>query len=111
MDEKRAKGLCFYCDEKFNKEHVCSKRRQLYIMEMSDQCEEEELEQSHQEEGIEGSQDEESTHDEQLINHHVSMNAMTGVHDFRTMRVNGCKKVGIKVGFPYTISSSIGKWK
>ncbi|KAG8369325.1 hypothetical protein BUALT_Bualt15G0139500 [Buddleja alternifolia] len=34
MDEKRSKGLCFWCDEKFTREHVCSKRKQLFIMEL-----------------------------------------------------------------------------
>ncbi|KAG8382823.1 hypothetical protein BUALT_Bualt05G0118400 [Buddleja alternifolia] len=37
MDEKRAKNICFWCDEKFTPGHQCSKRRQLYIMETNEE--------------------------------------------------------------------------
>lgn len=33
INEKRAKGLCFLCDEKFSPAHVCAKKRHLYLME------------------------------------------------------------------------------
>ncbi|KAG8365939.1 hypothetical protein BUALT_Bualt17G0024100 [Buddleja alternifolia] len=36
IDEKRAKGLCFLCDEKYTREHVCAKKRQLFLMEIQD---------------------------------------------------------------------------
>ncbi|KAG8386544.1 hypothetical protein BUALT_Bualt03G0159400 [Buddleja alternifolia] len=37
IDDKRAKGLCFLCDEKYTKEHICPKRKQLFLMEFSDE--------------------------------------------------------------------------
>ncbi|KAG8380756.1 hypothetical protein BUALT_Bualt06G0049100 [Buddleja alternifolia] len=35
IDEKRSKGLCFRCYEKFSREHICKNRRQIYLMEGS----------------------------------------------------------------------------
>ncbi|KAG8383114.1 hypothetical protein BUALT_Bualt05G0151100 [Buddleja alternifolia] len=91
MNEKRSKGLCFWCDEKFNIGHVCSKRKQLYILEVpenySEEMEAEEVKKN--QEVCEDNKIEE----ENVTNYHVSMNAMTGVHDFRTMRVNGTSQV------------------
>jgi hypothetical protein len=37
MDERREKGLCFNCDNKYNKGHKCSEKELFYIG-----CEEEE---------------------------------------------------------------------
>jgi hypothetical protein len=37
MDERRAKELCFNCDNKYNKGHKCDKKKLFYI-----ECEEEE---------------------------------------------------------------------
>lgn len=37
MNEKRAKGLCFFCDEKYVIGHKCRNSRQLYILELKDQ--------------------------------------------------------------------------
>ncbi|KAG8391290.1 hypothetical protein BUALT_Bualt01G0172600 [Buddleja alternifolia] len=88
MDEKRSKGLCFWCDEKFTLGHVCNKRKQLYIMELPENFSEEgELEEK--EENQELMEESEPHEDEMAPNFHVSMNSMTGIHDFRTMRVNG----------------------
>ncbi|KAG8380288.1 hypothetical protein BUALT_Bualt06G0000100 [Buddleja alternifolia] len=85
MDEKRAKGLCFLCDEKYTFGHQCSKRRQLFIMEAGDD-----------EEAIEEEQEDSSTKtpkeegmEELLTDSHVSMHALSGIHDYRTMRVTG----------------------
>ncbi|XP_074301263.1 uncharacterized protein LOC141632631 [Silene latifolia] len=33
MEEKKAKGLCFYCDERFTPQHVCKNKRQLFVLE------------------------------------------------------------------------------
>nr|XP_033514027.1 uncharacterized protein LOC117278664 [Nicotiana tomentosiformis] len=38
MDDKRAKGLYFFCDEKYEIGHKCKSRKQLYMVEV---CEEE----------------------------------------------------------------------
>lgn len=47
MNEKRAKGLCFFCDEKYTVGHKCKNAKQLYLLQLEEQ---EEIEQSQQEE-------------------------------------------------------------
>ncbi|XP_042979958.1 uncharacterized protein LOC122310144 [Carya illinoinensis] len=47
MNEKRRKGLCFNCDEKWNPQHTC-KTPQIYLLDVNEQvceelCEEEEV--------------------------------------------------------------------
>lgn len=36
MSEKRAKGLCYVCDEKFELVHVCKAKAQLYLLELEE---------------------------------------------------------------------------
>ncbi|KAH0696512.1 hypothetical protein KY289_013994 [Solanum tuberosum] len=50
MDERRSKGLCFFCDEKYVKGHNCRGKKQLYLVEV---VEEEELNVEVEEEHIE----------------------------------------------------------
>ncbi|KAG8384142.1 hypothetical protein BUALT_Bualt04G0087500 [Buddleja alternifolia] len=84
---------CFLGDLKsevvihFTPGHQCSRRKQLYIMEVTeDEGEEDELEQSEELAG--GNKGENSEHEgDHTSSYHVSMNAMIGIHDFRTMRV------------------------
>ncbi|KAI3457160.1 hypothetical protein Pfo_013823 [Paulownia fortunei] len=89
IDDKRAKGLCFYCDEKFTRDHQCAKKKQLYIMEIHDK-ENEKTEMSGEDEDLE--------HVEFLqtgdgnVNSHISMHAMIRIHDFRIMRITGAFK-------------------
>ena len=33
LDERRARGLCFWCDERFILRHRC-KKKQLYVMQL-----------------------------------------------------------------------------
>ncbi|KAM3250755.1 hypothetical protein P3L10_004825 [Capsicum annuum] len=40
MGEKRAKGLCYWYDEKYNINHKCSKKKQLFILEMEEEDDE-----------------------------------------------------------------------
>ncbi|XP_019266920.1 PREDICTED: uncharacterized protein LOC109244312 [Nicotiana attenuata] len=42
MNEKRQKGLCFFCDEKFFPGHKCSSSKQLYLLEVEEEGQEEE---------------------------------------------------------------------
>ncbi|KAG8366076.1 hypothetical protein BUALT_Bualt17G0038300 [Buddleja alternifolia] len=76
MEGKRAKGLCFFCDDKYTFGHVCNKRRQLFLMEVGD--DEVELVETGREEEMEESNP---------TDFHVSVHAMSGIHDYRTMRV------------------------
>ncbi|XP_022008416.1 uncharacterized protein LOC110907795 [Helianthus annuus] len=76
LEQKRAKGECFWCTEKFVPGHVCAKpRKQLYIIE-ADEEEEKSIE--------EGESDKEDE-----TNHQISIHALTGIPSYSTMRVNG----------------------
>ncbi|KAJ0545001.1 putative nucleotidyltransferase, Ribonuclease H [Helianthus annuus] len=74
-EEKRAKGECFWCNEKYSPTHNC-KFKHLYILEIYD---DEEID------GNEYSNEQEDREAEAQI----SVYAMTGVTSFSTMRVVG----------------------
>lgn len=78
MDEKRARGLCFWCDEKFTPGHNCRGRKQLYFLEVEEEEEEWELNDGLSEEGA---------IDESALSPQMSVHALDG--DYRTMRVKG----------------------
>ena len=79
--EKIAKGLCYYCDQPFDKGHKCgTKGKQLFLVEvMDDMGGEEEVEEL-------GDEDESREED---ITPQISINAMNGNMGFQTMRVTG----------------------
>ncbi|KAG8380917.1 hypothetical protein BUALT_Bualt06G0066500 [Buddleja alternifolia] len=90
LEEKRAKGLCFLCDEKYSREHICAKKRQLYILDMNEDLDDIMVEHLPVDNDM---VDTHNTPDEfPHSNFHISMNAMSGIHDFRTMRVTGSFK-------------------
>ncbi|KAG8380503.1 hypothetical protein BUALT_Bualt06G0022400 [Buddleja alternifolia] len=68
LDDKRARGLCFWCDEKFISNRQCTKKRQIYLMEL-----------------LEG-EDEEITKEQELIEQTV-----------KEKGVNAAKKWGCKL--------------
>ncbi|KAJ0628009.1 putative nucleotidyltransferase, Ribonuclease H [Helianthus annuus] len=73
LEQKRAKGECFWCTEKFVPGHKCARTKgQVFVIEME---EEEETE-------AEVVQDEEKEH-------HISIHALTGMPSYSTMRVQG----------------------
>lgn len=76
MAERRAKGLCYFCEDKFEPGHRCKgKRPQIYHIEV------EEVEDEGDEfDGGEGGNTEEAM---------ISLNALTGTIAFQTMRVKG----------------------
>lgn len=78
LEEKKAKGLCFKCNEKYTRGHQC-KKKQLYALD--GEQEDQELEQL-QDEGEEESQEQ----NEEL---QISINALTGSTSYRTMRIQG----------------------
>ncbi|XP_070022382.1 uncharacterized protein [Nicotiana sylvestris] len=90
MEERRSKGLCYNCDEKYSFGHVCKNKRQLFSMKAEEGIEEVELEEEVMfdpaqlltmiGQGLE-------TDAEGSILPHVSVHAINGLHDFRTMRV------------------------
>lgn len=89
MSERRAKGLCYYCDEKYTKDHYLKhKKVQLYSLDCGEgefhdavdswerHCEEEE-------------EDNLVEMEDRNDKAHISLNAVTGVSDYTTMRVRG----------------------
>ncbi|XP_022023821.1 uncharacterized protein LOC110924092 [Helianthus annuus] len=74
MDERRAKGLCFNCDEKYSQDHVCrgNKRPQLYHIE------------------VEWLEDEVETEEEVIMEcAQMSVNAVEGNDMYKSIRVTG----------------------
>lgn len=83
MDEKRAKGLCYWCNDKYEFGHKCAKR-QLYRIEFVD---DDEVIPAVDNEPHEG--DISQAEEEPLA--HISLHAMTtaAVPQYRTMRITG----------------------
>nr|GFA14363.1 hypothetical protein [Tanacetum cinerariifolium] len=80
-EEKRSKNLCFYCDQKCVPCHTCSGL--LFSIEFlaDDEVQKsmEEVEECLEEEVIE----------KPVVYPHISLNALAGVNDFYTMRIEG----------------------
>ena len=77
MDERREKGLCFNCDNKYSKGHNCTEKKLFYI-----DCEEEE-EQEHEEEEVKPTQEIEETTPT------ISCHALAGITTPQTLRIEG----------------------
>lgn len=90
LEEKRAKNLCFYCDQRYTPGHKYS--GQVYSLEVSACVDDEEsnlLEESERgclEEVIQWPPTQNTDHD---IVPQISLNAITRVYNFQTMRVSG----------------------
>lgn len=74
IEEKRSKGLCFGCEEKYTPGHKC-KHHQLFLMEIEED-----------EAPLEDEQTQEVTVEEQPL---ISLHAMTGSFGGSTIRVEG----------------------
>ena len=77
MDERRAKGLCFWCEEKYTPNHKC-KKRQAFVMQLI----------------VEGIEDEEGVgkreiEEEVVTDVQLSLSAMWGIQEAQTMRIIG----------------------
>jgi hypothetical protein len=74
MVEKRASGLCYFCPEKFSKDHKCAGRGGVYCLAMDDEVE-----------GVD-------IFDEDV---HISLHALNGITSDDTIhlrvRINGVK--------------------
>ncbi|KAL1188159.1 hypothetical protein V5N11_003190 [Cardamine amara subsp. amara] len=76
MSARRAKGLCYHCDEKYTPDHYLQhKKTQLYAIEVND--EEEEFE-----DAMQGDEEEE-------MRPVVYVSAVSGVADYTTMKIRG----------------------
>ncbi|XP_060178356.1 uncharacterized protein LOC132608338 [Lycium barbarum] len=87
LDEKRSKGLCFLCDEKYTPGHRCKAKRQLFSMELEEgeelvDCE---LEVPEEEDPIEQECVEETT----LESCAISLQALNGTMGYKTLRLKG----------------------
>ena len=79
--EKLAKGLCFFCDQTYEKGHQCNNRKtQLFLIEIPGVDEEESGDDLEGREGMEFQEEE---------NPQISINALSGLPGFQTMRVTG----------------------
>ncbi|WZZ32755.1 hypothetical protein YC2023_016156 [Brassica napus] len=80
MSERRAKGLCYYCDEKFTKDHYLKhKKTQLFSLECEEEEEFHEALESVEEEG----------YYEEVDQARISINSISGITDYTTMKVRG----------------------
>uniref|UniRef100_A0A803KXU1 MADS-box domain-containing protein n=1 Tax=Chenopodium quinoa TaxID=63459 RepID=A0A803KXU1_CHEQI len=89
--EKQLKGLCYFCDQPYERNHKCPlKQTQLFIVEIpgEDECEEEGM--------VESVQDLDSTMES--IDPQISVHALCGNPSFQIMRVTGvCGKSPLHV--------------
>ncbi|XP_022026308.1 uncharacterized protein LOC110927012 [Helianthus annuus] len=78
IDDKRAKGECFYCNEKYVAGHsrVCKGKKQLFLVEVDEYPEDEELEGLEEESSVQGDP-------------HISLNALMDIPSYSTMQVIG----------------------
>ncbi|KAH0652768.1 hypothetical protein KY289_030446 [Solanum tuberosum] len=87
MDEKKAKGLCFLCDEKYVMGHVCKAKKQLFLIEL---CEEGDVTMA---EDLEPDQFQDQEAIDNIANPEkcmtISLQAFTGVTGYQTIRVTG----------------------
>lgn len=97
MNEKRAKGLCYFCTEKYMPGHKCKNLKQLYLLEV------EELEEE------QGSTDGQGGEFQEMRNEplelgppvehmEISIHALNGTLGFRTLKVTGYhSKMGLHI--------------
>ncbi|GJT77699.1 reverse transcriptase [Tanacetum coccineum] len=83
LEKKRAKHLCFYCDQKYMPRHKCS--GQVFSLEVIGTDMEEDGDLLFSKEGVVNTFH--SLVDEQPL---ISLNALSGMNAYRTMRVKGC---------------------
>jgi hypothetical protein len=79
LEERKAKGLCFNCDNKYSKGHKCGEKKLFYI-----DCEEEEEQEQEpsQDENVEAISFEELTPT-------ISCNALAGISTPQTLKIEG----------------------
>nr|XP_033511315.1 uncharacterized protein LOC117276101 [Nicotiana tomentosiformis] len=97
MDEKRAQGLCFFCDDPFTPEHKCKAKRQIYCREL-----ETEVLKVVEEPTVEEDEAGEQELVEDLIeNCEISLQALNGTRGYRTPKGIQwlCKLGDIQVNF------------
>lgn len=84
MNEKRSKGLCYFCNEKYVFGHKCKNLKQLYLIEVE---EHEEVESAQEKEAAQEDREIELTRP--LEQMEISVHALNGSLGFRKLRVTG----------------------
>ncbi|GKA55268.1 gypsy/ty3 retroelement polyprotein [Tanacetum coccineum] len=87
MEDKRSKGLCFYCDQRYFPGHKCS--GQVFLLEVIVGNEEPNREQEIEECLGEEIVWEKEPVNEEIVSPQISLNALNGINNYQTMRVNG----------------------
>ena len=95
LEERKAKGLCFNCDNKYSKGHKCGEKKLFYI-----DCEEEEEQEQEpsQDENVEAISSEELTPT-------ISCNALAGISTPQSLKIEGYiknKKVIVLIDYGST---------
>jgi len=80
IEEKRAKNLCFLCDEDYFPGHKC--KSQIYSLEVVEEVKDVEVEELEGEEEVVGAEQ----HEEPPL---LSLNAINGISTYQTMRITG----------------------
>ncbi|KAH0781176.1 hypothetical protein KY290_000774 [Solanum tuberosum] len=85
MNEKREKGLCFFCDEKYVMGHKCRNLKQLYILELEETDGEKYCEEEEQYEEV----NQELEMQQGIEQMEIYIHALNGSLGYRTLRVTG----------------------
>ncbi|XP_015074567.1 uncharacterized protein LOC107018569 [Solanum pennellii] len=110
MNEKRSKGLCYFCNEKYIPGHKCKISKQLYLLEID------ETEEFRESECLMGEQ-ERQIHEKgfntremvQPAEHmEISMHALNGSLGYRTLKVTGCE---IRSTSPQLVAAANGNMR
>ncbi|PHT92339.1 hypothetical protein T459_00221 [Capsicum annuum] len=88
MNDKRARGLCYFCNDKYMPGHKCNNSKQLYLLEVdeSEDLDESQIEQDGEVQEKQGDQLELGHPAEHM---EISMHALNGSLGFRTLKVTG----------------------
>lgn len=85
MNDRKAQGLCYFCDKKYGLGHKCKVKRHLYSIEL----EKAEWE-GYEEEKVPEEEEEMDTLVKDLIkNCEISLQALNGIKGYRTLRISG----------------------
>lgn len=86
LSDKRAKGLCYICDEKYEQGHVCKTNAQLFLLAL-------------EEEGVALEEEGELLQLPEVVETcEISIHAITGIKGYRTLRLTGhCHKKALNI--------------
>ncbi|XP_075078424.1 uncharacterized protein LOC142164334 [Nicotiana tabacum] len=85
MEEKRAQGLCFFCDDKFTPGHKCKAKRHIYSIKINV-----EVLRDSEEMGVEVDDTKEPQEAENSVeNCEISLQALNGTKGYRTLKIQG----------------------